>query len=60
MTDSLAGHPYPNHAPEAARLRVYEAPTSEIWVATLPNWRRRLVIAGVVVVVLGVVGVLVV
>ncbi len=60
MTDSLAGHPYPNPEPKAPQLRVYEPPTSAIWVATLPNWRRRFLIAGVVLVVLGVVGVLVV
>ncbi len=59
MADPLAGHPSPNPAPEAPRLRVYEPPISEIWVATLPNWRRRFVIAGGVVVALAVVALLV-
>ncbi len=59
MADSLAGHRYPNPTPQPPRLSVYQPPTSEIWVATLPNWRRRFAIAGAVVVSLIIVGYLV-
>ena len=58
MAESLAGHPLPSATPKPPQLRIYEPPTSQIWVATLPNWRRRFLIAGGVVVTLAVVGLL--
>ena len=53
----MVAHALPEHGsrsggqPPPPSLAVYQPPSSEIWVATLPNWRRRFLIAGGMVVV---------